>query len=94
MTWVLAVISLVGNELVIRKLRAGFVLWLISNTGLGIYFWAIGEYALAALYGVYWVMALRGWWKWKKADVEASSLCSASCSQACPDCENLGHGGR
>lgn len=73
MTWVLAVLSVAGNEFVIRKMRLGFVVWLVANTGFAVHCWLIGEYALAALYAVYWGMAARGFIRWTKEDARPST---------------------
>jgi hypothetical protein len=66
MTWLLAILSLAGNELVIRKLRSGFAVRMVANAGLVVHFWLVSDWALVALYVVFWLMAFRGWWKWKE----------------------------
>ena len=67
MTWVLAVLSLVGIILNIHKKRICFIIWMITN-----FAWMLVDIkknipAQAFLFFVYFLLAIWGWVKWKKA---------------------------
>lgn len=66
-TWALAALSLLGVVLNIRKRRACFALWIVTNTS-----WAVVDYdrglpAQAALFAVYAALAIWGWFAWRPA---------------------------
>ena len=64
-TWFIALVSLTGVLLNLFKKRSGFYFWLVSNgfwVAVDLYY---GIYAQAALFFVYWCLALWGALKWK-----------------------------
>lgn len=68
MTWILTAISLIGNYLNCRKIRAGFILWLICNTGWLIYDLMTGLYSRALLDTVQSAFCIYGLIEWGKND--------------------------
>lgn len=70
MLWVLTAVSLLGVVLNIKKKRSCFVLWIITN-GL----WAAVDFysglqAQGALFTIYLILAIYGWFAWEKNDEE------------------------
>lgn len=68
-TWVLTVASIVGVILNIKKRRACFYVWAVTNAA-----WAIVDFwkglpAQGVLFSVYFVLALYGLWEWRKGPV-------------------------
>jgi nicotinamide riboside transporter PnuC len=66
MTWLITIISLVGVVLNIKKQRASFALWLVTNGFWCIYDYSLGAYAQSALFFIYFLLAVWGLWEWKK----------------------------
>lgn len=65
-TWILMIAALVGVILNIKKIRACFFIWAITN-----FFWMIVDfykeiYAQSALFAVYFLLALWGIYEWKR----------------------------
>ncbi len=63
-TWTLAGLSVIGVVLNIKKARACFFLWTFTNGAWMVYDYSIGAYAQAALFAVYFVLAIWGIIKW------------------------------
>lgn len=81
MTWVLVVLSILGNVFVIYdKKTTGYVVWLIANTGWIAYNIYIAEYSQMSLFVVYSFLSTLGifveYRKSEKKD-ESGSKCSA-----------------
>jgi len=66
MTWVIAALSVIGTILNIQKDRRGFILWALTNAFWLIHNIAIREYAQAALFTMYFCLAVLGLRAWKK----------------------------
>lgn len=66
LTWILTTISLVGNFLNCKKMRSGFMLWLVCNTGWLAYDLYNGIYARANLDIVQSAFCIYGLIEWKK----------------------------
>ena len=66
MTWIVAALALTGNVLVIRKSQWGFVCWAVANVYLTIHNSLIGEFAQAAMFAVYLILAVWGIIEWRK----------------------------
>ncbi|MDO8684845.1 MAG: nicotinamide mononucleotide transporter [Armatimonadota bacterium] len=66
MTWLLAVVSLIGVVLNVRKDRRGFICWIFTNVAWCAYDFSIGAYAQSVLFAVYAVLAVYGLKAWKK----------------------------
>jgi hypothetical protein len=65
-TWLLAIVSLVGTYLNIKKQKVCFVIWGVTNALWVLYDTSIGAYAQAALMLSYFVLAVHGFYEWKK----------------------------
>ncbi len=65
-TWLLAVVSLVGTYLNIKKQKVCFVIWGFTNALWVLYDTSIGAYAQAALMLSYFVLAVHGFYEWRK----------------------------
>lgn len=65
MTWLLAVVSLVGVILNVRKDRRCFVLWTFSNATWAAVDFAHGLPAQGCLMTVYAGLAVWGWCAWR-----------------------------
>jgi nicotinamide riboside transporter PnuC len=65
MEWLLVAISLIGVLLNIYKSRWGFACWIVSNAGWMVIDYREGIYSQAALFAVYFVLAVWGIGKWK-----------------------------
>ena len=68
MTWSIALLALVGTVLNARKAWQGFIFWFVSNAWWCVHSFRIGEYALAALFGVYWLLSIYGVYCWLKKE--------------------------
>jgi len=66
MTWLLTGLSIIGVILNIHKRREGFLVWMVTNTSWMIIDFAHGLPAQGALFGVYLVLSIVGWFKWGK----------------------------
>lgn len=67
MTFVMVVLAVVGTRLNIAKDPRGFVFWAVSNGYLCYHNAMIGERWQAALFGLYFVWAIEGYLKWRRA---------------------------
>jgi hypothetical protein len=65
-TWLLAIVSLVGTYLNIKKQKACFIIWGLTNALWVLYDFSIGAIAQAALMLCYFVLAVHGFYEWKK----------------------------
>jgi len=64
MKWIIFCVALSGLVMNIRKKRAGFVLWLISNGYWAVYNWRAGEYEQGLLFLIFWFMSIIGFFAW------------------------------
>lgn len=65
-TWTLTILSLIGVYLNIKKKRSCFYIWGVTNAG-----WMVIDIwkdipAQAALFGVYFLLALWGMYEWRR----------------------------
>jgi hypothetical protein len=65
-TWLLAIVSLVGTYLNIKKQKACFIIWGLTNALWVLYDFSIGAIAQAALMLCYFVLAVHGFYEWRK----------------------------
>jgi hypothetical protein len=65
-TWVLAVLSLIGTYLNIKKRKVCFVIWGFTNALWVLYDSSIGAFAQAALMLSYFALAIHGFYEWRK----------------------------
>ena len=66
LTWICAALSIVGVILNIKKRRECFFVWAVTNAT-----WVVVDlhakiYAQAALFFVYFLLALWGIWEWRR----------------------------
>jgi nicotinamide riboside transporter PnuC len=66
-TWTLTVFSLIGVVMNIRKHRGCFYIWGVTNASWAVVDWQKGLTAQAALFGIYFVLAIWGIWEWKRS---------------------------
>ena len=64
-SWLFALIALIGVVLNIQKLRYCFYLWIVSNAGNAIYAASKEAWSLAALFIVYFALSIWGVIKWR-----------------------------
>lgn len=64
--WLVAVLSIIGTILNIKKKRLCFVIWIFSNSCLVVYNIHIWEYQQATLFFVYLCLSIWGVITWKK----------------------------
>ena len=62
--WIVTGLSLTGVVLNIRKQRAGFAVWILTNSYWAVYDYQMGARAQSALFIVYLLLALWGLWEW------------------------------
>ena len=67
-SWVIAALSIVGVHYNIHKKRICFLFWMVTNASWIVIDIVYGVYAQAALMLVYFVLAIRGYIKWKEDD--------------------------
>ena len=65
-SWAITVASLIGTVLNIKKNKACFMIWAITNAFWAVYDFNIGAYAQAALFATYFCLALWGLWEWHR----------------------------
>jgi nicotinamide riboside transporter PnuC len=66
--WAVTILSIVGVVLNIKKRKECFFIWAFTNAAWCIYDFVIGAYAQAALFAVYFVLAIWGLIEWAGAD--------------------------
>ncbi len=64
--WIVTGASIVGTILNIKKMRACFYIWLVTNSLWCIYDFMVGSYAQSALFLVYVSLAVWGIISWKE----------------------------
>lgn len=66
LSWIITVLSLIGVILNIKKKRACFYIWAVTNAAWTIIDWEKGIPAQASLFFIYFLLALWGIWEWRK----------------------------
>ena len=61
-----ALLGVLGAVLVLKKRRAGYMLWIIANTGFIIDHLAGQRSAQTLMFAVYFVISIWGWHAWKE----------------------------
>jgi len=64
--WAMTALSLIGVIANIKRRRSCFIIWIFSNCGWCIIDWKAGLHAQAALFFVYFVLAVWGLIEWRK----------------------------
>jgi hypothetical protein len=65
LSWLIAVIALIGVVLNIQKRRIGFWFWIVSNAGNVVYSAYKETWSLSILFTIYFILAIWGLIKWK-----------------------------
>jgi nicotinamide riboside transporter PnuC len=69
--WVATALAVAGCVCINRRLRAGFVCWILAN-GLSWYLHAeAGMLAMIVRDAVFTVLAVSGWWAWGRGEAAA-----------------------
>lgn len=63
--WLLTGLSLVGVVLNIKKKRSCFIIWTFTNASWAVIDYQAGLTAQAALFAVYFCLAVWGMWEWQ-----------------------------
>jgi len=66
MTWIVTLFALTGVILNIKKDKKCFIVWSFTNLFWCVHNFRISEYALSALFAVYFILAIVGLWQWRK----------------------------
>jgi len=64
--WFNTIFAIVGTFLNAKRIRFGFVIWMITNAVFVGYNLYLGSYQQSALFTVYFGLALFGWINWGK----------------------------
>lgn len=78
LTWSFTAIAVAGSILNIRKNKACFPVWLVSNAGWIVYNYWKGIPAQSALFVIYTGLSIWGWITWnreEKADRKPGCVC-------------------
>lgn len=67
LSWVLVIMSIIGNFFVVKKNVVGQWIWAVSNLGWIIYDLYIANYSQASLFAIYFAMCVWGIITWSKA---------------------------
>jgi len=68
--WCNTAFAILGTILNAKQIRFGFILWMLTNGAFVIYNIYIKSYPQAALFFVYFGLAIYGWRSWGKAKKE------------------------
>lgn len=69
--WFNTAVAIIGTVLNAKQLRFGFILWMITNAIFVVYNLYIKSYPQAALFSVYFGLAVFGWISWGKGEKKA-----------------------
>jgi len=64
--WVVTVVAFAGAAMNVLEWRAGFAVWICTNSASAYYNWWIGEKALAVQFAAYIGLSIWGWIAWGK----------------------------
>ena len=67
-TWLLTVLSVLGVVLNIRKNRASFTIWMLTNASWAVIDIRAGIPAQAVLFGIYFALSAYGYWAWGRLE--------------------------
>ncbi len=71
--WFNTAVAIIGTVLNAKQLRFGFIIWMITNgvfVGYNLY---IRSFPQAALFSVYFALALYGWINWGKSSKKTAA---------------------
>ncbi|KKM16721.1 hypothetical protein LCGC14_1682980 [marine sediment metagenome] len=66
MIWFNTAVAIIGTILNAKQLRFGFILWMLTNGVFVVYNLYINSYQQAALFSVYFGLAVYAWISWGK----------------------------
>ncbi len=66
--WCNTVLAIIGTFLNAKRIRSGFVIWMITNAIFVVNNFYIHSYQQAALFTVYFGLAVYGWLNWGKEE--------------------------
>ncbi|MBN2479730.1 MAG: nicotinamide mononucleotide transporter [Parachlamydiales bacterium] len=72
--WCNTILAIFGTILNAKRIRFGFVIWMITNAAFVVYNFHLKSYAQSTLFFVYFGLALYGWINWGKQDKKAKNL--------------------
>ena len=70
--WVIVIIALLGAFFNAKRMRVGFLLWMISNIGLTTLNFRNGEPAQGFLFLCYLIISMYGYFSWNKNEPNPS----------------------
>ena len=71
--------GLVGQGLVAKRNRWGFVFWIAGNLALSVVFWRSSQFALIALHALYSAIQIYSFISWSRSDKSTTQPVAASC---------------
>ena len=60
------VFSVMNTVLMARKIIENWLYWLVINSGAIVLYWQTGYYVTIVMFGLYFFLAIAGYWNWKK----------------------------
>lgn len=64
--WFMTFLALTGTILNAKKNKIGFQFWMISNLFFCLHNLFIEQYPQSALFGIYWILAIYGYYNWSE----------------------------
>jgi nicotinamide riboside transporter PnuC len=72
--WFNTILAITGTFLNAKRIRFGFIIWMITNAVFIGYNLYLGSYQQATLFTVYFGLALFGWINWGKQDKKSKEV--------------------
>jgi hypothetical protein len=69
MDWLIVFLIIIGDLLIILKKSAGFLIWLFCDAYLCNSFFMKQDFSTAAVFGLYSLVGVAGYLKWKKEEI-------------------------
>jgi len=67
-TWILVILGIIGVILNNHKRIECFYIWALTSACWCVIDWYYGIYSQAVLFAIYFVLAVHGWYKWRKKE--------------------------
>ncbi|NGX28480.1 MAG: hypothetical protein K940chlam1_00661 [Candidatus Anoxychlamydiales bacterium] len=71
--WFNTIVAIMGTILNAKQVRFGFIVWMITNAVFVVFNIYMKIYPMAALFSVYFGLALYGWISWGKKSSKAET---------------------
>jgi len=68
-TWILVVLGIIGVVLNNHKRIECFYIWAFTSACWCIIDWYHGIYSQAVLFAIYFILAIHGWYKWRRREL-------------------------